>query len=227
MILDSYTVYLDLWVIDLQGRVVANGRPQRYPRAASAQVRGQPWFERALATRSGQDFVCTDVEPMIDLGDALVATYGTAIRRGGRADGEPLGVLAIFFDWQAQSQAVVDGVKFTDDERRRARAMLVDAQFQVIASSDGRGVLEETLTLKRRGRVLGHQRLPDGSLIGYARTPGYETYRGMGWYGVITLAPPTAQAAGVVAEAPAGDEDDSAASPGKTPVSAGLASIGG
>ena len=26
-ILRSYTVYLDLWVVDAQGRVIANGRP--------------------------------------------------------------------------------------------------------------------------------------------------------------------------------------------------------
>jgi hypothetical protein len=189
VILDSYTVYLDLWVIDADGRVLANGRPQDYPRALGASVRGQPWFERAMVTRSGQDFVSTDIEPLAELGEALVATYSTAIRRGGDKDGEVLGVLAIFFDWTAQSRAVVEGVKFTEEERSRARAMLVDSQQRVIAASDGHGVLEETVAFNYRGKSLGHTKAADGTLLGYARTPGYETYRGMGWYGVITLKP--------------------------------------
>src|ERR1700688_1340757 len=30
VILNSYTVYLDLWIADASGRVVANGRPERF-----------------------------------------------------------------------------------------------------------------------------------------------------------------------------------------------------
>jgi hypothetical protein len=189
VILDSYTVYLDLWVINAQGRVIASGRPDRYRRATGASVRGEAWFDRALLTRDGQAFVATDIElnPMLD--DAPVATYSTAIRVGGATHGEPLGVLAIFFDWQAQARAVVEGVKFDADERPRARALLLDAQQRIIASSDGEGVLEETLELQRRGKKLGAYRCDDGTHVGFARTPGYESYKGLGWYGVVVLAP--------------------------------------
>ena len=189
VILESYTVYLDLWVLDVQGRVVASGRPGRYSAVVGANLRQASWFTRAAATASGQDYVATDVEAQPLLGDALVATYSTAIRRGGDANGEVLGVLAIFFDWAAQSRAVVEGVKFTPDERSRARALLLDSRQRVIASSDGQGVLEETFAFQGRGKAMGTRRLPDGRLLGYARTPGYETYPGMGWYGAIVLAP--------------------------------------
>ncbi|RZS56949.1 methyl-accepting chemotaxis protein [Sphaerotilus mobilis] len=189
VILDSYTVYLDLWVIDPLGRVVASGRPDRYPRVTGASVRGQSWFDRALHTRDGQGFIATDIETNPCLDEAPVATYSTAIRRGGAVDGEPIGVLAIFFDWQTQARAVVDGVKFDDEEKPRARALLLDARQRVIASSDGVGVLEEVVEIKRRGRTLGAYLEPDGTHIGYARTPGYETYKGLGWYGMVVLAP--------------------------------------
>jgi hypothetical protein len=189
VILDSYTVYLDLWVVDADGNVLANGRPSRYPRAMGCNVRGQAWFERAMATSSGQDFVSTDIETMDRLNDALVATYSTAIRAGGAADGQRLGVLAIFFDWQTQAKAVVEGVKFTEAERGRARALLIDSKLRVIAASDDQGVLEESVSLNHRGKALGFMRKEDGTLMGFAKTPGYETYRGMGWYGMITLAP--------------------------------------
>ncbi len=195
VILDSYTVYLDLWVIDPQGRVVASGRPDRYSRAIGANVRGQGWFDRALHTRDGQSFIATDIETNPWLDEAPVATYSTAIRRGGAVNGEPIGVLAIFFDWQTQASAVVNGVKFTDDEKPRARALLLDARQRVIAASDGAGVLEEVVDLQRRGRTIGAYLQDDGTHVGYARTPGYETYKGLGWYGMVVLEPAPAQPA--------------------------------
>jgi hypothetical protein len=210
VILDSYTVYLDLWVIDAHGRVVANGRPDRYNRATGANVRGQPWFDRALHTRDGQSFIATDIECSPWLDDAPVATYSTAIRRDGATDGEPLGVLAIFFDWQTQAHAVLRGVKFNDDERPRSRALLLDAQHRVIAASDGQGELDEVIDLKRRARKVGSYQLANGTLLGFARTPGYETYQGLGWYGVVLLAPARRGAAGsqaAVSDGAPGEDD--------------------
>ena len=194
VILDSYTVYLDLWVVDANGRVLANGRPDRYPGVMGSDVRGQPWFERAMDTGSGNDFASTDIEALEPLGGALVASYSTAIRRGGEAHGEPLGALVIFFDWHTQAQAVVCGVKFSDEERERGRALILDSNHRVIASSDGKGVLTEFMNLPALKEPTGQLRSRDGALLGYAKTPGYETYRGMGWSGVITLRPaPPAQ----------------------------------
>ena len=194
VILDSYTVYLDLWVVDANGRVLANGRPDRYPGVMGSDVRGQPWFERAMDTGSGNDFASTDIEALEPLGGALVASYSTAIRRGGEAHGEPLGALVIFFDWHTQAQAVVGGVKFSDEERERGRALILDANHRVIAASDGQGVLTEVMNLPALKEPTGQLRSRDGALLGYAKTPGYETYRGMGWSGVITLRPaPPAQ----------------------------------
>ncbi|MEP7367858.1 MAG: methyl-accepting chemotaxis protein [Acidobacteriota bacterium] len=45
VILDSYTVYLDLWVSDLSGRVLANGRPRQYA-VQGSDVSQQEWFQR-------------------------------------------------------------------------------------------------------------------------------------------------------------------------------------
>jgi hypothetical protein len=189
VILDSYTVYLDLWVVDANGRVLANGRPDRYPGVMGSEVRGQPWFEQAMATGSGNEFASTDIESLAPLGNALVASYSTAIRRGGEAHGEPLGALVIFFDWQTQADAVVASVKFSDEERGRARALILDSNHRVIAASDGKGTLSEVMHLPALDKPTGQLRSKDGTLLGYAKTPGYETYRGMGWFGVVTLRP--------------------------------------
>jgi hypothetical protein len=190
VILSAYTVYLDLWICGADGRVLATGRPDRYPGAPGAEVSAQPWFRDALAARSGDDFAVADVARCPHLGNAPVATYAAAIRAGGESDGAPVGVLGIHFDWGPQADAVVQGVRLTPEEAPRTRVLILDAASRVLAASDGRGVLEERMELPGALRAApGAARLPDGSLVAAHPTPGYETYRGLGWRGVLVQAP--------------------------------------
>jgi hypothetical protein len=184
VILDSYTVYLDLWIADRNGRVLATGRPERYRQVMGASVAGEPWFQRAMTTRDGGDFAVDDITTEHRLDGAPVAIYSTAIRAGGDRQGAVLGALGIFFDWGPQAQAIVDGLRLSDDERARTRALLLDAGGRVIAASDRRGLLTERLALRTDGRTSGYY--ADGeTVVGFAHTPGYETYEGLGWYGAI------------------------------------------
>ena len=184
VILDAYTVYLDLWICDAQGKVISTGRPERYPRVVGSSVANAAWFKNAKATASGQDFVACDVERQPLLRDASVATYAAAIRRDGANTGEVIGVLGIHFDWQPQAHAVVDGVRLTEEERQRSRVMLLDRSGRVLAASDRRGELTEVFKLPGSAQDMGSY-AQDGVTVGYALTPGYETYEGLGWYGCI------------------------------------------
>jgi hypothetical protein len=189
VILSSYTVYLDLWVLDTNGRVLANARPDRYQVAGRVDAHAEPWFQEALATSHGGEFSVADIESRPELGGAAVATYATAIREGGAADGRVLGVLGIFFDWGPQSQAVVEGVRLEPEEAARTRCLLVDSRQRIIAASDKRGVLAETLDLGGEGQAKGNYLDSSGHMVGFALTPGYETYQGLGWYGVVVQTP--------------------------------------
>ncbi len=195
VILDAYTVYLDLWICDAQGRVLATGRPERYPSAGGASVASASWFSDAKRTASGNDFVACDVAKAPLLNDAPVATYAAAIRANGAADGQVLGVLGIHFDWRPQAHAVVDGVRLTEEERARSRVLLLDHAGRVLAASDRRGELEETFALPGDAVAMGSYAAPQAT-VGYALTPGYETYRGLGWYGCIVQKEPRAAADG-------------------------------
>ena len=113
-----------------------------------------------------------------------MATYATAIRRGAQTKGQAIGALGIFFDWAPQAAAVVGGVGLSDDEKRHARVLLLDGARRVIAASDGQGVLTEIYDLKSSGRTRGFY-VEGDRLVAHALTPGYETYRGLGWFGVI------------------------------------------
>ncbi len=190
VILDAYTVYLDLWIADAKGRVVAGGRPQRYGQVVGTDVSGESWFRQAMSTTSGDDYAVADIAPARALNNALVATYATAIRSGAEKRGKPLGVLGIHFDWGPQAETIVKGVRLTPEEAARTRVLLLDAQHRVIAASDGRGILSDRVPLKTQGKTHGAYQEPDGRTIAFAATPGYETYRGLGWYGCIVQAPP-------------------------------------
>jgi hypothetical protein len=119
------------------------------------------------------------------LGGAEVATYVASVREDGDSNGEPLGVIAIHFDWQPQAQAIVRGVRLNDEERARTRVLLVDGGGKVLAASDGVGALTERLPLDFAGRQAGFEIDDAKRLFAFHHTPGDETYRGLGWYGVI------------------------------------------
>ena len=183
-ILRSYTVYLDLWIADSHGRVIATGRPDRYPGAIGQDVSREDWFRAAMGTQSGDDFRVCDISTNHTLRNAQVATYSTAVREGGRTRGAAIGALGIFFDWEPQAATILDGIGLSAAERATSRLMLLDASHRIIAASDGQGICTEQYPLQTEGRESGYY-IGDGKLIAFAVTPGYETYRGLGWLGCI------------------------------------------
>jgi hypothetical protein len=190
VILSAYTVYLDLWLCDLDGRVLATGRPGRFPGLRGQSVAQEPWFRQAAALASCDEYTAADIRAESRLGGAQVATYCASVRQDGEAAGRPLGVLAIHFDWEPQARAIVQGVRVAPEDRARTRVLLVDAAQRVIAASDGAGLLSERLPIAFADPESGVVPTRDAKgLIAYHRTPGYETYRGLGWYGVIVQRP--------------------------------------
>ncbi len=182
-ILKSYTVYIDLCIANVEGIVIACGKPDVYQQAIGRDVSKTKWFADALQTRSGEDYAVAEVRKISDLNGAQSATYATAIRAGGHSNGRIIGVLGISFDWAPQAGAIVKGVRLSEAERDSTRVLIVDARHRVIAASDDAGLLSEIYDLKatqERGFYC-----EDDRLVAYALTPGYETYRGLGWYGVI------------------------------------------
>jgi hypothetical protein len=188
VILGAYTVYLDIAVLDRQGRVLACGRPERHAMVGRAMA-DRSWFAGALATADGDAYVADDIRREPLLRDHHVATYATAVRAGGESRGEVIGVIAVFFDWDQQSQVAVDGVRLAPEERDRTRCLILDSRHRIIAASDRQGILAESIPWPSDRPETGwHQ--DGGTITAWARTPGYETYRGLGWYGAIIQRPP-------------------------------------
>ena len=187
VILDAYTVYLDLWLCDLDGNVLSNGRPDKF-NVKGANVADAGWFREALLLTSGDSYYAGHVERQPKLGNAQVATYCASVRADGESHGRAIGILAIHFDWEPQARAIINGIRIDDsgNNRGKTRVLLVDHNLRVLAASDDVGVLTERLSIDLRGRRNGFDCNASKTMTAFHRTPGYETYKGLGWYGVIT-----------------------------------------
>lgn len=188
VILNAYTVYLDLWLCDLDGRVIANGRPDRYG-VTGLDVSREVWFEQARRLASGDDYAVSDVAQCAGLKGAEVATYAASVRTDADTHGAPLGILAIHFDWAPQARTIVCGVRIDPADRDCTTVMLLDAKNRIIASSQDSQTLNQNFALETAGRAHGFYQRADGAQIAFHATPGYETYPGLGWHGVIVRRP--------------------------------------
>jgi hypothetical protein len=189
MINRFYTVYLNLVLADARGRVVATSNPKLFPRVAKASVAQTRWFQAAMQSASGDDYIVDDISQSPSHDNKAVAIYAAAVRSGGQIHGEPLGVLGVVFDWDKQGMSIVkDEPSLSPEEWQRSRVLLLDAKRRIIASSDNQG-LYQPFPLETGDKDRGYYYGADGSLIAFAHTIGYETYDGLGWYGVITQKP--------------------------------------
>lgn len=189
MINRFYTVYLNLVLTDARGRVVATSNPKLFPRVAKASVAQTRWFQAAMQSASGDDYIVDDISQSASHDNKAVAIYAAAVRSGGQIHGEPMGVLGVVFDWDKQGMSIVkDEPSLSPEEWQRSRVLLLDAKRRIIASSDNQG-LYQPFPLETGDRDRGYYYGSDGSLIAFAHTIGYETYDGLGWYGVITQKP--------------------------------------
>jgi hypothetical protein len=91
---------------------------------------------------------------------------------------------------------IARNVRLSEEDKKASRVILFDSGCRVIASSDGNGVMEENLgyfegikmaVKGNKGFTLEKYGLKS-VLVAYAHTPGYETYKGLGWgCGIIYL----------------------------------------
>ena len=190
VILDSYTVYFDIVLCDLNGRVVANGRKAKFPSRGTNQ-KDTEWFQAALSTSDGTQFGFQNVHQSSSLaGGQHILVYSCGVRENGDAHGGLIGVLGILFNWEALGQTVVTGTLISDAEKALTRICIVDSHGLVLADTS-RQIVKETLQLPdqksifalKKGHVVTRYN-GEMTLIAHALSPGFETYA-TGWHALI------------------------------------------
>jgi hypothetical protein len=179
-----YTVYLDLVVTDTQGRIVASANP-KFRRTTLNTSLSANWVAQALATKSGEEYVVGEVEPSRLHGGRDCLVYATAIRDKGQSNGTALGALGVYFDWQEQGMAIVEKeANLPPAVAEKTTVLLLDGTGRVIATTKPE-LLYTHFAIDDRGQARGSYYLPDGSIVAFAKTLGYEDYDGLGWSSAI------------------------------------------
>jgi hypothetical protein len=183
VILRSYTVYYDLVVCDLNGLVIANGRPERYHSRGANQANSR-WFQNALMTLSGDHFAFQTAHHSSLVSGETALIYACGIRENGDTRGKLLGVLGAVFNWAALGQTIVEKHQSAGDQ---TRFILCDHDGVILADTD-RAKFGQQLNLPDLSRMLGERRgfrvaevHGQPTCIAYAVAPGYETYT-TGWH---------------------------------------------
>jgi Methyl-accepting chemotaxis protein (MCP) signalling domain len=184
-----YTIYFDIVLLNKDGIVVANAAHEKYSSLIGSNLSNLKWFQGALATPTGQDYVTDDIYACPMHYQAPTAVYAAAVRAGGALNGVPLGVLGIYFDWQEQARTIVcDEPMLDKQEWETTRILLLDQNFRILSASDKRGFLN-TFPLQTGGKTKGFYKDEIGNSIAFAQTSGYQEYSGLGWYGVVVRSP--------------------------------------
>ena len=185
VILNAYTVYIDLVLCDSSGFIIANGKPDRFSTSGRSE-KDSDWFRQAIALSTGDEFVCQGPFRCSLVNGHPSLIYTTAVRKEGKANERPIGVLAVIFNWLSLSQAILDGGTWDNCSRR----MFVNESGQVLAASTN--VPSDYIFPVRKypdlwGKSKGYfiEKVDGKSIcIAQAKSPGFETYA-TGWRSVI------------------------------------------
>ena len=192
IILDAYTVYHDLVLCDLDGKVIANGRPGRYS-SQGMDCSREPWFRQAVSSRSGDEFGFQPVHMPDLVNRKAVLAYSCGVRKDGESRGPLVGALGILFNWDALAYGIIEQTSITHEEWKNSRVCFVDGKGGVLADSQHAPV-GETLMLDGLSEILAgpnafQETRMSGKpvLVAHAKAPGYETYT-TGWHSLIIQA---------------------------------------
>ncbi len=189
IILNSYTVYFDLVLCDLDGNIIANGRQDLY-RSVGMNAKNNLWFESAMKTSSGKEFGFQTVSkcPLVNNEHTLV--FSCTIRKDGDQNGSIIGVLGAIFRWEDLAQKIVKGIPISDEERNRTRVCIVDNSGLLLADSQDHVLGERVEFLAKNdlfSQIKGFtitQYKGDDCCIAHAFSQGYETYSSK-WHSLI------------------------------------------
>lgn len=191
-ILESYTVYYDLVICDLEGRVICNGRPGSYA-VSGCSVQNADWYAQARRSRSGSQFGFEGpVRSELANGEPVLV-YSCGVRAGGKATGELLGVLGVVFNWNGLAREVVVRAETMLDAEcaHNVRAYICSPEGIVLSASDSTAVSKAVpipdmrkLYSSPENYSLQIQQGVYHKLLGHASSQGYETYK-TGWKAIV------------------------------------------
>lgn len=187
-ILDSYTVYFDIVVTDLDGHVLTNGRPNHFHPVGTRHA-NTPWFRSAINSHSGNDFGFQSMHASPLIRDERCLVYSCGVRENGDPHGQLVGVIALLFRWDALAQTIVRRTAVSEQERPLTRSVICDSRGLILADSEEHFLtyldlpgLERLLQQPKNYEQIAWR--GQSYCVGHALAPSFETYT-TGWHSLV------------------------------------------
>ncbi len=186
----SYTMYRDLILVDHNGKIIANSKPENRDKLRRINVSEQSWFRQALQIGKSDCYGVQDVCETELENEELSLIYSGAIIEKGARQGVAIGALGIFFDWEEISINILEGClpKQGENAVKGSAAVYVNGRNEITATTDRENFATgSVLSLPDQPNERGHTNSGTfeykGStyVYGSSRTQGYREYEGLNW----------------------------------------------
>lgn len=189
VILQAYTVYYDLVIADVNGNIVVNGNPDKFP-SRGTNVADSRWFVSAMNTKNSGQFGFESVHRSNLVSNNLCLIYSAAVRENADPKGQIIGVLGVIFKWESLAQTVIEHTSISEEEKKNTRICIVDDSGLVLADSEGK-MLRESISFDQKTSLFSEKKnhvfVEYGGMnccIAHAMSPGFEGYS-TGWHSII------------------------------------------
>ena len=185
-ILQYYTVYEDLIVVDNDGSVIANGS---HSSVLGYDVAGSNWFQNAKKTANGEEYGFDLVKTKEGKKEKIRLVFSCKIHRNGDTMREDVGILAIVFKWEQFAEDIFNETPLSDSEKENTSLFISDKSGDFLAQVDrGSRIItkEELLPLFKEAKNFDLIYKEDelALLAGHAVSVGYEGFS-TEWHALI------------------------------------------
>jgi hypothetical protein len=185
-------MYRDLVIADSNGRIVANSKLENRDKLKGVSVSDQSWFRQGIQISKSVQFGVQDVCKSDLESEKTSLIYSGGILENGQRVGKALGVLGIFFDWEALAHTILEGCipRINNKIVDGGASFFTNTDHIIIASTDeehfttGHQVNIPTANLNlKEGESTAGMFSADSKkyIIGSTKTKGYREYRGLEW----------------------------------------------
>jgi len=179
-LVDIYEVYLDLYVLDTEGTIVAAGVHHEF---IGQNMADKVWFKDAKAANiiSVSDLYLSNIDK------SHTVAYTCPIRND---EGQILGYFSTRFNWSFIYD-IIDTARIG----KNGDIFIINKEGYVIACRNRKGILSDNLKhlsaaqLAMKGETYGYIFEKDASgtkIYGYAHTRGYNAYKGKSWSALVS-----------------------------------------
>lgn len=169
--------YSNALIADARGTMILSA--DRASPAVGKNVGDQPQFNRAIRSRSGDDWFTDEVWLNPWANNRAVLIFACAVRREGALEGEPVGILYLENDWEDRAgRAVRDVPSFSEADKQRTRVLIIDPACKIVASSDGAG-FGTVFPLRQNGAERGVY-VDGDQIVAHAQAKPFEGFDGLG-----------------------------------------------